>query len=60
MRKAKDKKLFNRLKEIEIAKSFDTWEGNGDYRKEFEYKYGKDWQEMTLFDLCIKGDNYAR
>ena len=60
MGKVNEKKLFDRLKEIEIAKTFDSGEGNGNYRKEFEYKYGKDWQNMTLFDLCIKGDNYER
>ena len=60
MGKVNEKKLYNRLKEIEIAKTFDSWEGNGDYRKEFEYKYGKDWREMTLFDLCIKSEMGAR
>ena len=60
MKKVNEKGLFNRLKEIEIAKTFEPWEGNGDYRKEFEYKYGKDWREMTLFDLCIKSEMGAR
>jgi hypothetical protein len=57
-----EKKLVKRLDEITIESTDKGWnyEGYREYREEFAMKYGKDWQEMTLFDLCIKGDNYAR
>ena len=57
-----EKKLVKRLNEITIESTDNGWnyEGYKEYREEFAMKYGNNWREMTLFDLCIKGDNYAR